>query len=121
MTFVLPSLTRLSLRWTSVVLMTVPPCFHTSLKTFGSFISTWSCFSGSTLTCSSGLGGPGTCASALRRAICDHTAVINRNEMVTKSRSMNGIMLISESVAATSARLADVYATHVTAPTNLVW
>ena len=28
-----------------------------------------------------GLGGPGTCASALMRAMCDHTAVMRRNEM----------------------------------------
>src|SRR5437016_2996561 len=31
------------------------------------------------------------------RAMCDHTAVMSRNEIVTMRRSMNGIMLISES------------------------
>src|SRR6185295_3604740 len=31
------------------------------------------------------------------RAMCDHTAVMRRNEIVTIRRSMNGIMLISES------------------------
>src|SRR5438105_8642900 len=88
----------LSLRGTSTVLITVPACFHTSTNLSGARISTWSCFSGSTLSGSTSRGGPGTCASALMRAMCVHTAVMRRKEIVTIRRSIIGIMLISESV-----------------------
>ena len=42
-----------------------------------------------------GLGGPGTRASALMRAICDHTAVTSRNATRHSRKSMNGISGIS--------------------------
>src|SRR5580700_7939475 len=87
-----------SLRGTSIVLMTVPACFQMRTNFSVPRISTWSCFSGSCFSTSwSGLGGPGTWASALMRAMFVHTAVIRRNEMVTMRRSIIGIMLISES------------------------
>ena len=42
-----------------------------------------------------GFGGPGTWASALMRAMCDHTAVISRNATKHIRKSMNGISVIS--------------------------
>src|SRR5262245_43642984 len=40
---------------------------------------------------------PGLCCVAFSRSSCVQTAVMIRNEMQQTSRSMNGIMLISES------------------------
>src|SRR5260370_6754706 len=88
----------MSLGGTSIESTVVSPCFHTRTNLSSERISTWSCFSGSIFSCStSGRGGPGTWASALIRAMWVHTAVIRRNEMVTISKSIIGIMLISES------------------------
>ena len=71
--------TGTGLRSTSIVLTTVLPSFQTSWNFRSPRISTWSCFSFGGSFGSSGCGGPGTRASALMRAICDHTAVTSRN------------------------------------------
>ena len=80
-------------------------------------IMTCSCFSGSTRRGATSGGVPGTSAFALMRDMCVHTAVMRRNEMVTISRSIIGIMLISESSDLREARCsADVHTGHVRPP-----
>jgi hypothetical protein len=94
-----PSSTSIGDLGTFSSLTTVEPCFQTRpnsvslmcrLSTFSGVVGVSSLF---------GSGGPGTCASALMREFVTHTAVMRRNAMVTMSRSMNGIMLISLFVA----------------------
>jgi hypothetical protein len=74
-----------------MVLTTVLPSFQINWNFCSPFISTWSCFSFGGSFGSSWVGGPGTRASALIRAICDQTAVTSKNATRQRRKSMKGI------------------------------